>query len=353
MREAFDRCRGDINALCPEIEPGEKGMATDLRVADERTSLTSSNKFELLLFRLGSVPDSDAHELYGINVFKIREISTMPSVTPIMGASEFVMGAVDIRGQIIPVIDLPRLMGCEPTRGLNILLVTEFARSTQAFAVEEVDDIVRLEWNQVLTAEGATAGKSITSIARIDGNTGDSRLAQVIDVEQVLRDVFPAQHPAVDPKAVGDHLRMPVGAKILAADDSGFARKMIEQALGAIGAEYIMAKTGAEAWTMLQQIAREAQTEKVRVRDKIALVLTDLEMPEMDGFTLTRHIKGDARTRDIPVVIHSSLTGAANEAHVRNAGANGYIAKFAAGELAQALRQALAGTTAEFQIQPA
>jgi two-component system chemotaxis response regulator CheV len=103
----------------------------------------------------------------------------------------------------------------------------------------------------------------------------------------------------------------------------------------------------------LQQIAREAQAEKVSARDKIALVLTDLEMPEMDGFTLTRHIKGDARTRDIPVVIHSSLTGAANEAHVRNAGANGYIAKFAAGELAQALRQALAGSTAEFQIQPA
>jgi two-component system chemotaxis response regulator CheV len=320
-------------------------MATDLRVADERTSLTSSNKFELLLFRLGSVPDSDAHELYGINVFKIREISTMPSITPIMGASEFVMGAVDIRGQIIPVIDLPRLMGCEPTRGLNILLVTEFARSTQAFAVEEVDDIVRLEWNQVLTAEGAAGGRSVTSIARIDGNTGDSRLAQVIDVEQVLRDVFPTQHPAVDPKAVGDHLCMPAGAKILAADDSGFARKLIEQALDAIGAEYIMAKTGAEAWTMLQQIAREAQVEK------IALVLTDLEMPEMDGFTLTRHIKGDARTRDIPVVIHSSLTGAANEAHVRNAGANGYIAKFAAGELAQALRQALAGTSTQFQIQ--
>jgi two-component system chemotaxis response regulator CheV len=76
-------------------------------------------------------------------------------------------------------------------------------------------------------------------------------------------------------------------------------------------------------------------------------------MPEMDGFTLTRHIKGDARMRDIPVVIHSSLTGAANEAHVKNAGANGYIAKFAAGELAQALRQALAGSTAEFQVQPA
>jgi two-component system chemotaxis response regulator CheV len=328
-------------------------MAADLRVTEGRTSLTSSNKFELLLFRLGSVPGSDAHELYGINVFKVREISTMPAVTPIAGASEFVMGAVDIRGQIITVIDLPRLMGCEPTRGLNILLVTEFARTTQAFAVEEVDDIVRLEWNQVLTAEGVAAGKSITSIARIDGNTGDSRLAQVIDVEQVLRDVFPAQHPSVDPTSVGDHLHMPIGAKILAADDSGFARKMIEQALGAIGAEYIMAKTGEEAWNMLQQIAQDAQAQKVRARDKIALVLTDLEMPEMDGFTLTRNIKGDVRTHDIPVIIHSSLTGAANEAHVKNAGANGYIAKFAAGELAQAIRQALAMSSGEFLAQPA
>ncbi|WGS51171.1 chemotaxis protein [Paraburkholderia sp. D15] len=317
-------------------------MAVDHRANDERTNLTSSNKFELLLYRLGSVPGSDQHELYGINVFKVREISTMPQVTPIAGSSPFVMGAVDIRGQIIPVIDLPRLMGCEPTRGLNILLVTEFARSTQAFAVEEVDDIVRLEWNQVLSAEGAAGGNLVTSIARIDGNTGDSRLAQVIDVEQVLRDVFPSQHPSVDPESVmGDALGIRRGAKILAADDSGFARKLIEQALTAIGADYVMTKTGEEAWSTLQQVAREAQANGGRAKDSIALVLTDLEMPEMDGFMLTRQIKADERTRDIPVIIHSSLTGAANEAHVKNAGANGYVAKFAAAELAEAIRNAL------------
>jgi two-component system, chemotaxis family, chemotaxis protein CheV len=310
----------------------------------ERSSLTSSNKFELLLYRLGCVPGSDAHELYGINVFKVREISTMPTVTPIAGSSPFVMGAVDIRGQIIPVIDLPRLMGCEPTRGLNILLVTEFARSTQAFAVEEVDDIVRLEWNQVLSADGSAGGKLVTSIARIDGNTGDSRLAQVIDVEQVLRDVFPSQHPSVDPASVGSEaLGIRRGAKILAADDSGFARKLIEQALTAIGADFIMTKTGEEAWNTLQQVAREAQQNGARAKDSIALVLTDLEMPEMDGFMLTRQIKADDRMRDIPVIIHSSLTGAANEAHVKNAGANGYVAKFAAAELASAIRNALNG----------
>jgi len=309
----------------------------------ERSNLTSSNKFELLLYRLGCVPGSDAHELYGINVFKVREISTMPTVTPIAGSSPFVMGAVDIRGQIIPVIDLPRLMGCEPTRGLNILLVTEFARSTQAFAVEEVDDIVRLEWNQVLSADGSASGKLVTSIARIDGNTGDSRLAQVIDVEQVLRDVFPSQHPSVDPASVGEVLGIRRDAKILAADDSGFARKLIEQALTAIGADFIMTKTGEEAWNTLRQVAREAQQNGARTKDRIALVLTDLEMPEMDGFMLTRQIKADDRMRDIPVIIHSSLTGAANEAHVKNAGANGYVAKFAAAELADAIRNALGG----------
>jgi two-component system chemotaxis response regulator CheV len=313
------------------------------RLADERTNLTSTNKFELLLFRLGAAPGGgDEHELYGINIFKVREIMQIPNVTPIAGSSEFVLGAVDIRGQIMPVINLPKLMGCDPTRGLNLLLVTEFARTVQAFAVEEVDDIVRLDWNQVLSAELSVGGSSVTSLARIDGNTGDSRLAQVVDVEQVLRDVFPAQHPDVDPEELGAVASLPPGAKVLAADDSGFARKLIGESLDALGLDYIMAKTGQEAWNLLREIASDVQEQGGRVRDKIALVLTDLEMPEMDGFMLTRQIRADARLRDIPVVIHSSLTGDANEAHVRNAGATGYIPKFSAAELGEALRQALA-----------
>ena len=314
---------------------------TDQSAIDERSSLTSSNKFELLLFRLGAAPGREQHELYGINVFKVREIMTMPTVIPIVAASEYVIGAADIRGQIIPVIDLPKLIGCNPSRGRNILLVTEFARTTQGFAVEEVDDIVRLEWNQVLSAEGTAGGNLVTSIARIDGNEKDSRLVQVIDVEQVLRDVFPTRHPGVDPDEVGVPVRLPAGARILAADDSGFARKLIEQGLDAMGLDYVMTKTGLEAWSVLDQIARDAQAQDKRARDMIALVLTDLEMPEMDGFMLTRRIKGDERTSDIPVIIHSSLTGEANEAHVKNAGASGYVAKFAAADLAGVIRRVL------------
>lgn len=120
---------------------------------DERTNLTSSNKFELLLFRLGPATQGSESELYGINVLKLREIVPMPSLTKAAGMKPPMMGMVNIRGQVIPVIDLPALLGCVPSTGLNILLITEYARSTQAFAVESVDDIVRLDWSQVLAAE--------------------------------------------------------------------------------------------------------------------------------------------------------------------------------------------------------
>ncbi|QGZ65864.1 chemotaxis protein [Paraburkholderia acidisoli] len=312
---------------------------------DERTRLTSTNQFELLLFRLGAAPGSSVGEAFGINVFKVREILSMPTITPIAASSEYVLGAANIRGQVMPVINLPKLMGCEPATGLNILLVTEFARTTQGFALESVDEIVRLEWSQVLAAD-VTLGNRVTSIARLEADPESKQLVQVVDVEQVLRDVFPAQHKSVEPEEVGEKAIMPAGAKVLAADDSGFARELIGQSLTALGLEYSIAKTGLEAWNQLDAIARSAERDGVRAKDRVALVLTDLEMPEMDGFTLTRKIKADPRTADIPVVIHSSLSGTANEAHVKNAGASGYVAKFAAGDLAGAIRKALTGKSA-------
>jgi two-component system chemotaxis response regulator CheV len=309
---------------------------------DERTQLTSKNKFELLLFRLGQARPGVAPALYGINVFKVREIITNREITPIAGAPAAVSGAIDIRGQIIPVIDLCKLTGSTPSREPNILLITEFARTTQAFAVEDVDDIVRLEWSQVHPAECAGGTGYITSIARFNGESGELRLAQVLDVEQVMRDVFPEQHRDVNKAELSAENHYAAGGKILAADDSAFARTLLDQALTAIGAPHVLATTGEEAWQMLQHYADEADKDKVQARDKIALVITDLEMPEMDGFMLTRRIKADERLKHIPVIIHSSLTGSANEAHVRNAGANGYVAKFAPKELCEAITEALA-----------
>ncbi len=312
-----------------------------MRDIDERTNLAGNSMFELLLFRLGEAPGTDRRELFGINVFKVREILVMPEVTVMVNAPPSVMGVANVRGQMIPVINLPFIVGCNPTKGLGILLVTEFARTTQAFAVEEVNEIVRLEWKQVLSAEG-TGGGLVTSIARLDGNAENTRLAQVLDVEQILRDVFPKEHQALQDDAVMPQLQLPPGTVILAADDSAVARMMIEQGLKAMGVPYIMTKTGKEAWERLQALSVQAVAEGKTVKDKVALVLTDLEMPEMDGFTLTRHIKQDARFNSIPVVIHSSLTGTTNEGHVKSVGADAYIAKFVAEELATTIRQVLA-----------
>jgi two-component system chemotaxis response regulator CheV len=315
-------------------------MQTIQQEIDERTNLTSSNKLELLLFRLGEDANLNRSELFGINVFKIREIIPMPVITAVAGSSPHMMGVVDLRGQIIPVIDLPAVTGCTPTTGLNILLITEYARSTQAFAVESVEDIVRLDWRQVLSAEGNAVGGMVTSLARLDGDNSD-RLAQVLDVETILRQVMPSNEMDVDPETIGPKVTLKPGSVILAADDSLIARTMIEQGLEAMELPYIMCKTGKEAWDQLQAIAAKAQNDGTAVQDKVALVLTDLEMPEMDGFTLTRNIKQDPRFSSIPVVIHSSLTGEANEAHVQKVGADAYVAKFVAEDLANALRKAL------------
>ncbi|MEY2683537.1 MAG: hypothetical protein RJA09_681 [Pseudomonadota bacterium] len=309
---------------------------------DERTNLTGSNKFEMLLFRLGNAPDSERSELFGINVFKIREIVAMPAVTAMAGSPPHVLGVVNLRGQVIPVIDLPAVVGCVPKTGLNIMLVTEYARTTQAFAAESVEDIVRLDWNQILSADGSVARGYVTSIARLDGDKNSTRLAQVLDVESILRRVLPGEEDDLASEvAAAKPVTLKPGSFVLAADDSFVARSMIEQGLTAMGLPYVMTKTGKEAWEKLQDIAADCQRQGISVHDKVAVVLTDLEMPEMDGFTLTRNIKKDTELRALPVVIHSSLTGDTNESHVRSAGADAYVAKFAAKELADALRQVL------------
>jgi two-component system chemotaxis response regulator CheV len=317
-------------------------MKTVQQEVDERTNLTGSNKFELLLFRLGGDALGDRSELFGINVFKVREILAMPAVTAVAGALPHMMGVVNLRGQIIPVIDLPGIVGCTPKTGLNILLVTEYARSTQAFAVEAVEEIVRLEWNQVLSAEASSAGSMVTSIARLDGDKDNTRLAQVLDVEQILRQITPTDSAEFNPEAIGPKVVVPPGTIILAADDSGMARALIEKGLETMGAPFIMTKTGKEAWEKLQSIASAAEAEGKTVHDKVAMVLTDLEMPEMDGFTLTRNIKQSPRFKTIPVVIHSSLSGSTNEDHVKSVGADAYVGKFNAEELAETIRKVLA-----------
>ncbi len=316
-------------------------MKTAQQEIDERTKLAGNNQFELLLFRLGESKSSAQRELFGINVFKVREVLVMPHITELANAHPHLMGVANIRGQIIPVIDLPSVVGCNPTKGRTILMVTEYGRTVQAFAVEQVNEIVRLEWSQVLPAEASHGNALITGIARLDGATPNTRLAQVLDVEQILKNVMPSTTEEINREAVGPEVVLPAGTQILVADDSAVARSVIELGLKAMGVPYIMTKSGKEAWDRLNLIATDAKADGKAVSQKISLVLTDLEMPEMDGFTLTRNIKEDPRFNGIPVVIHSSLTGATNENHVKRVGADAYVAKFQPREFAATIRSVL------------
>jgi two-component system chemotaxis response regulator CheV len=193
-----------------------------------------------------------------------------------------------------------------------------------------------------MSAERSAASGMVTSIARLEAQDGNpARLAQVLDVETILRNLNPQDDVQNLEQAVGNKMQLKPGSVILAADDSVVARALIEQGLDAMGLPFVMTKSGKEAWEQLNSIAAAAEAEGKSVYDKVALVLTDLEMPEMDGFTLTRNIKSNARFGNLPVVIHSSLSGNTNEEHVKKVRADAYVAKFSAEDLSRTLRTIL------------
>ena len=300
-----------------------------------------SGRLELLLFRLGESSSKDKQrELFGINVFKVREIVVAPHITSVVNSPAHSLGLANVRGQLIPVIDLPGLAGCTPRTGEKVVLVTEFARTTQAFLVDEVVEIVQIEWRYLLAADSGNSAL-LSGVARIDGDAPDSRLAQVLDVEQILRDVYPNSHEHQEKNAGLGKLRLPEGSVILVAEDSTVARMLVEESLKAMAVQFIAVKNGREAWERLVALNGEAIGQGKRAKDKVALVLTDLEMPEMDGFTLTRNIKQDARFSGIPVIIYSSLTGSASEGHASSVGADAYVAKFEPRELAESISRTL------------
>ncbi|NTV96539.1 MAG: chemotaxis protein CheV [Thiobacillus sp.] len=297
-----------------------------LEAVDARTKLAGSNKMELLLFTMGS------NEIFGINVFKVREVSPTPPITLTPNMPYGVEGVISLRGSIIPVISLIKFIkGERASEELGgTMIVTEFSRHTQGFLVDDVDRIIRVDWDKVKPPESMLAGQDalITAITELD----DGRLVSILDVERVLSEVLGEKIvptlPKVDPR---------LNLTVFFADDSSVARKEIVIVLDKLGIKYIQANDGLEAWTKLQGIATRAAAEGTPVRNQIQLILVDAEMPEMDGYVLTRNIKSDNRLAGIPVVMHSSLSSEANRTMGQRVGVDAYVAKFDPSVLADTL----------------
>lgn len=302
-----------------------------LESIDARTRLAGSNKMEILLFSLGT------RETFGINVFKVREVGRSPHITRTPNMPRGVEGLISLRGNVIPVLSLASyldLEGSAPPGLGKTMMVAEYSKRTLGFLVHEVDRIIRVDWERVKAPETVLASNLglITAVIELEGG----HLVSILDVEQILANAFgEAIIVDVAPARVSED----VG--VFFVDDSVVARRKITEVLDKLGVKHKHATNGAEAWTRLQSIAAHSSQMGKAVRDEIRVILVDAEMPEMDGYVLTKNIKADSRFSGVAVIMHSSLSSEANKAMGKAVGVDGYVAKFDAEILADTLRPLL------------
>jgi two-component system, chemotaxis family, chemotaxis protein CheV len=312
-------------------------MSELLKNIDARTRLAGTNKLEILLFSLGTDERTGRKESFGINVFKVREVMRTPSITAAPDMQPGVEGMVSLRGQLVPIVDLAKYCGIDPQGKRDIMIVTEYNGHTQGFLVEGVDTILRLDWAQMrIPPEMLTTrmGGLVTAVTEID----DGRLIMMLDVEKVL-----AETTKYDDEYLFKDIQ-PIGREftVLFADDSSVARKQLEKTLRALDVRFISTVNGRVAWEELDRIARHAEQTGRKVWEVLNLILTDVEMPEMDGYILTKKIKTDPRFDGVPVLMHSSLSSMSNQTLGKSVGVDGYISKFEPHRLADAVRAILA-----------
>lgn len=313
-------------------------MSDLLKNIDARTKLAGTNKLEILMFSLGMDKHSKREETFGINVFKVREVMRIPQITraPEMPAS--VEGMVSLRGVLVPVIDLAKYIGIETDSAPEIMIITEYNGQTQGFLVKGVDNILRLDWSAMRVPPAmllAEMGGLVTAITELK----DGRLVMMMDVEKVLSETGNFDKDEIIFKNVH-----PLGKErtVFFVDDSSVARGQISRTLDVMKVRYISAINGREAWAELVKMADNADAMGERLKDTLHVILTDVEMPEMDGYMLTRKIKADRRFAGIPVLMHSSLSSSSNQQLGKAVGVDEYVPKFEPEKLAQTLARLLA-----------
>ncbi|OOF23920.1 MULTISPECIES: chemotaxis protein CheV [Salinivibrio] len=296
---------------------------------NQRTQLVGQNRLELLTFRLMR------NQRFGINVFKVKEVLQCPKLTAMANLHPLVKGVAHIRGQTVSVIDMSLATGgpAIPDPENRFVIISEFNRSMQGFLVGSVERIVNMNWEKILPPpQGTGRSHYLTAVTEID-----NELVEVLDVEKILNEIAPVNEE-ISEEVLSKRQEREESApsQVLVADDSSVARRQVKRAVESVGYDVILVQDGKEALDKLKEMAAEGN-----IYSQLALVISDIEMPEMDGYTLTTEIRKDASLKDLHVVLHSSLSGVFNEAMVQRVGANSFIAKFDPDELGSAVIEAV------------
>lgn len=304
-------------------------MAGILDSVNQRTQLVGENRLEILMFRLAG------RQLFAINVFKVQEVLQLPKLTLMPQRHPFVCGVVNLRGQTLPVIDLSQAIGMRPiVPGENsTIIVTEYNRSVQAFLVGGVDRILNLNWESILPPPGG-AGRQhyLTAITKVD-----EQIVEIIDVEKVLSEISPMSSKVSAEKLGDPLLEKAKGREVLLVDDSNVALTQLKETMAQLHIRTHIASDGLKALKMLQAWADAG----LDIQEKLLMVITDAEMPEMDGYRLTTEIRSDPRLKDLYIVLHTSLSGSFNEAMVKKVGCDNFLSKFQPDKLVDMVRQRL------------
>lgn len=306
-------------------------MSKLLDSIDQRTRLVGENRLELLMFRLGR------RQLFAINVFKVQEVVKVPPLRSVPHSHPHIRGVAYLRNQTVPVIDLSAAIGAGALKE-NVdsnLIVAEYNRSVQAFMIGSVERIVNLNWELILPPpKAAGRGHFLTAITRID-----DQLVEILDVERVLADIIPYNTQVssavldIDLATAARKRKL----KILLAEDSPTAANQVKETMDNLGIEVLAVGNGLQALLRLQQWVKEGRN----VNDEILMLVTDAEMPEMDGYRLTTEVRKDPNLKDLYIVLHTSLSGSFNKAMVEKVGCNDFLSKFQPDELAKVVQKRL------------
>jgi len=301
-------------------------MAGVLDSVDMRTQLAGHNRLELLLFRLGG------KQLYGINVFKVQEVIQCPPLTHMPKSDHKVVGVAHLRSKTIPIIDLGLAISNRSVGNIedSFVIVTEYNRYTQGFLVHSVDRIANMNWKEILPPpKGSGKASYLTAVTHID-----KQLVEIIDVERVFADLM-GLNEEVNQEVLdnAEEVEDTLPKHILVVDDSSVARNQVKRVLEKVGVECTLASDGQHGLEILQGWANEGGD----ITEKIALVISDVEMPRMDGYTLTTEIRKDHRLEKLFVLLHTSLSGVFNNSMIEKVGADHFIPKFKPNELAKSI----------------